>query len=102
GDYARAASLLVPLVGSLSGDQQLEVRLMDGQAQVGNRDFLRAIATAQVVLDATTRADLVSAARLLKGQALRGLERWVDAAAEMRAVADSNPLVAPAVRLELE
>ena len=102
GDYARVASLLEPLVNSLSGDQQLEVRLMDGQAQVGNRDFPRAMATAQAILDATTRADLVSAARFLKGQALRGMERWDDAATEMRAVADSNPLVAPAVRLELE
>ena len=44
----------------------------------------------------------MSAARLLNGQALRGLERWDEAASEMRAVADANPLIAAAVRLELE
>src|SRR5207245_2263198 len=90
GDYSRASTLLEPLVSKLSGDQQLEVRLMSGQAQVGNRDFEKGMATAQTILDASHRADLGSAGRLLKGQALRGLERWDDAAVEMRAVADSN------------
>src|SRR5262249_11769791 len=99
GDYTRAITLLDPLAKQLSGESQAEARLLLGQAQVGDRQFDKALATGQQVLDATTRADLVSAARLLKGQALRGLERWDDAADEMRAVADANPLVAPAVRL---
>jgi soluble lytic murein transglycosylase len=54
------------------------------------------------LLETTQRADLLSAARLLKGQALRGLGRFDEGAAEMRAVADANPLVSAAVRLELE
>jgi soluble lytic murein transglycosylase len=102
GDYAHAMTLLQPFDGQLKGDQQLEIRLMLGQAQVGDLQFDKAIATAQAILDGTQRADLKSAARLLKGQALRGQERWDEAATEMRAVADANPLVAPAVRLELE
>jgi soluble lytic murein transglycosylase-like protein len=102
GDYPRALTLLDPLVQKLSADQQAEVRLIYGQALVGDRQFDKALATSQTLLQSTTRQDLLSAARLLKGQALRGLERWDDAATEMRAVADANPLVAPAVRLELE
>jgi soluble lytic murein transglycosylase-like protein len=102
GDYTRAIGLVEPLVEQLKGDQQAEVRLIYGQALVGDRQFEKALATGETLLQSTTRADLVSAARLLKGQALRGLERYDDAAAEMRAVAESNPLVAAAVRLELE
>jgi soluble lytic murein transglycosylase len=102
GDYPRSATLLEPLMQKLSGDQQAEVRLIYGQALVGDRQFDRGLATSQALLEGTTRPDLLSGARLLKGQALRGLERWDDAATEMRAVADANPLVAPAVRLELE
>src|SRR5437588_184236 len=102
GDYARAIGLVEPLVEQLKGDQQAEVRLIYGQALVGDRQFEKALATGETLLQSTTRADLVSAARLLKGQALRGLERYDDAAAEMRAVADANPLVGAAVRLELE
>jgi len=103
GDYPRAIGLLEPLVSQLSGEQQAEVRLMYGQALVGDRQFDAALATSETLLASTTaRADLTSAARLLKGQALRGLERWDDAAVELRAVADANPLVSAAVRLELE
>ena len=102
GDFDRAEALLQPLLAALPGDPRLEIQLMYGQAQVGAHQFDAAIATAQSILDATSRADLVSAARLMRGQALRGLGRFDDAAAEMRAVADTNPLVAPAVRLELE
>ena len=86
----------------LSGEQLAEVRLLYGQAQVGDQQFTRGLATSQALLSSTTRPDLVSAARLLNGQALRGLERWDEAASEMRAVADANPLIAAAVRLELE
>jgi soluble lytic murein transglycosylase len=79
------------------------VRLVYGQALVGDRQFDAALTASEALLASTPkRADLNSAARLLKGQALRGLERWDEAAAEMRAVADANPLVAAAVRLELE
>jgi len=103
GDYPRAIAVLEPLLTQLSGDQQAEVKLIYGQALVGDRQFDNALATSDALLTSTqTRADLSSAARLLKGQALRGLERWDEAAAEMRAVADANPLVAAAVRLELE
>jgi soluble lytic murein transglycosylase len=102
GDYTRAIGLVEPLVDQLKGDQQAEVRLIYGQALVGDRQFDKALATSEALLSSTSRADLISAARLLKGQALRGLERFDDAAAEMRAVAESNPLVAAAVRLELE
>jgi soluble lytic murein transglycosylase len=102
GDYTRAIGLVEPLVDQLKGDQQAEVRLVYGQALVGDRQFDKALATSETLLSSTTRADLLSAARLLKGQALRGLERFGEAAAEMRAVADSNPLVAAGVRLELE
>jgi soluble lytic murein transglycosylase len=102
-DFPRAIGLLEPLVNQLSGEPQAEVRLIYGQALLGDRRFDNALATSQTLLDNTkTRADLNSAARLLKGQALRGLERWDEAAVEMRAVADTNPLVAAAVRLELE
>lgn len=102
GDYPRAISLLEPLLAQLDGDQLAEVRLIQAQALVGDRQFDKALASSEALLSTTTRADLLSAARLNKGQALRGLERWDDAATEMRAVADSNPLVAAAVRLELE
>src|SRR5713226_7670811 len=103
GDYPRAIALLEPLLNQLSGEPQAEVRLIYGQALVGDRQFDNALASSDTLLASTqTRADLNSAARLLKGQALRGLERWEDAAVEMRGVADSNPLVAAAVRLELE
>jgi soluble lytic murein transglycosylase-like protein/TolA-binding protein len=102
GDYVRAAGLLEPLVDHLSGEQQAEVRLLYGQAQVGDQQFTKGLATSQTLLSSTTRPHLVSAARLLKGQALRGLNRWDEAASEMRAVADANPLIAAAVRLELE
>jgi soluble lytic murein transglycosylase len=103
GDYPRAIALLEPLLNQLSGEPQAEVRLIYGQALVGDRQFDNALVTSDALLASTkTRADLNSAARLLKGQALRGLERWDDAAVEMRAVADANPLVAAAVRLELE
>lgn len=103
GDFPRAIGLLEPLVNQLSGEQQAEVRLIYGQALLGDRQFDTALATSEKILASTPfRADLESAARLLKGQALRGLERWDAAAVEMRAVADANPLVAAAVRLELE
>jgi soluble lytic murein transglycosylase len=106
GDFSRALGLLEALINQnqLSGEQQqAEVRLIYGQAQLGDRQFRNALATSQTLLAGTqTRADLNSAARLLNGQALRGLERWDEAAMEMRAVADANPLVSAAVRLELE
>ncbi|MGI9149046.1 MAG: transglycosylase SLT domain-containing protein [Chloroflexota bacterium] len=102
GDPTRALARLEPLLPDLSGEQMAEVSLLYGQAQVGDQQFTNALATSQAVLSSTTRPDLISAARLLKGQALRGLERWDEAATEMRAVADANPLVAAAVRLELE
>src|SRR5205823_10797746 len=99
----RAVSLLEPLLSQLGAEQQAEVRLIYGQALLGDRQFDKALVTSEVLLSTTpARADLHSASRLLKGQALRGLERWDEAAAEMRAVADANPLVAAAVRLELE
>jgi soluble lytic murein transglycosylase len=100
GDYPRAIDLLSSVQGP--GDTQTEVRLVLGQALLGDRQFDKALSTSQTLLNATQRPDLVSAARLLKGQALRGQHRWDEAAAEMRAVADANPLVAAAVRLELE
>jgi len=102
GDYARAISILQPLASQTSGEPQSEVRLLLGQAMVGDRQFDRGLALAEQLVGAVKRADLRSASRLLKGQALRGLERWDEAATEMRAVADTNPLVGPAVRLELE
>jgi soluble lytic murein transglycosylase len=100
GDYPRAIDLLSSV--QASGDAQNEVRLVLGQAFLGDRQFDKALSTSETLLGATQRADLLSAARLLKGQALRGLQRWDEAASEMRAVADANPLVAAAVRLELE
>lgn len=102
GDYARALALLEPLLPELNAEQLAEARLLFGQAQVGDGQFTRALATSQALLASTARPDLISAARLLHGQALRGLERWDEAASEMRAVADANPLIAAAVRLELE
>jgi soluble lytic murein transglycosylase len=102
GDYARAISILEPLANQTSGEAQAEVRLLVGQALVGDRQFDKALGVADELVGSQKRADLVSASRLLKGQALRGLERWAEAATEMRAVADNNPLVGPAVRLELE
>ena len=102
GDYSRALGLVEPLLGQLAGDQQVEVRLIYGQALVGDHQFDKGLAVSQALLSSTARADVLSASRLLKGQALRGLERYDEAAADMRAVADANPLVAAAVRLELE
>ncbi len=103
GDFPRAIGLLKPLLSQLSGEQQAEVRLIYGQALANNRQFETALATSQTLLaDTGPRPDLNSAARLLQGQALRGLERWDDAAVEMRDVAAANPLVSAAVRLELE
>jgi soluble lytic murein transglycosylase len=102
GDYSRAITLVEPLMSQLEGDQQAEVRLLYGQALVGDGQLDKGLATSEKLLSSTTRADLLSAARLLKGQALRGQERYDEAAAEMRAVADANPLVDAAVRLELE
>ena len=104
GDYATALKLVSPLQDQLKGDQQQEVRLLRGQAQVGNQQFDDALSTAQSLLQdvSPSRQDLVSASRLLEGQALRGLNRYDEAAADMRAVADANPLVAAAVDLELE
>src|SRR5262249_40220121 len=104
GDYGRALSLLQPLQSQLSGDQQQEVRLLYGQALVGDRQFDQALSTSESLLDAISpnRQDLISASRLLRGQALRGLRRYDEAATEMRAVAAADPLVAAAVRLELE
>src|SRR5438270_303038 len=72
-----------------------------GQAQLGGRAYPDALATAQAILTSTQRPDLLSAARFLRGQALRGLQRWDEAAADLRAVADANPLVAAAIRDEL-
>jgi soluble lytic murein transglycosylase len=105
GDYARALSLIQPLQDQLGGEQQQEARLLYGQALLGNQQYDQALATADQLLNTTSeqqRQDLQSASRLLKGEALRGLQRYDEAAAEMRAVADANPLVAAAVRLELE
>jgi peptidoglycan lytic transglycosylase len=102
GDYPRAITILEPLANQTSGDPQAEVRLLLGQALVGDRQFDRGLAVAEQLLSSTKRADLLSASQLLKGQALRGLQRWDEAATEMRAVADNNPLVGAAVRLELE
>ncbi len=104
GDDATALQLLGPLTTQLSGEQQQEVRLLYGQAQVGNQQFGDALSTAKDLLHAVgpARQDLISASRLLEGQALRGLNRYDEAAADMRAVADANPLVAAAVDLELE
>jgi soluble lytic murein transglycosylase len=100
GDYSHAEDLLEPLQDKLAGDQQAEVQLMFGQAQLGNRDFDEALQTATALN--TSRQDLQSAARLLKGEALRAQGHWDEAATEMRAVADSNPLVAAGVDSELE
>jgi peptidoglycan lytic transglycosylase len=98
GDNTRALSLLGPIK-----DASPDVRLLYGQAQLGNQQFDDALSTAEDLLKSSgNRQDLESAARLLKGQALRGLQRYDEAATEMRAVADANPLVAAAVRLELE
>jgi soluble lytic murein transglycosylase-like protein len=103
GDNARAMSLIQPLRDQLTGDQQQEATLLFGQAQLGNQQFDDAMAAAdQLLKDTSNRQDLQSAARLLKGESLRGLQRYDEAATEMRAVADANPLVAAAVRLELE
>jgi len=102
GDYSRAITILDPLAAQTSGDPQSEVRVILAQALVGNRQFDKALALSDALVGSVKRADLLSAARLTKGQALRGLERWDDAASEMRAVADGNPLVSAAVRLELE
>jgi len=102
GDYPRAITILEPLANQTSDDPQAEVRLLLGQALVGDRQFDRGLAAAEQLLSSTRRADLLSANQLLKGQALRGLQRWDEAATEMRAVADNNPLVGAAVRLELE
>jgi soluble lytic murein transglycosylase-like protein len=102
GEYGRAVGLLEPLAAQTSGETQNEVRLLLGQGLLGDRQFDTALAASETLLGATSRADLVSAGRLLKGEALRGLQRWDEAAVEMRAVADTNPLVAAAVRLELE
>ena len=60
-----------------------------------------ALATAEALLPNAKDPQLTSAVRLLKGQALRGQAKLDAAAVEMRAAADSNPLVAPAIRLEL-
>ena len=62
GDYTRAIGLVEPLVEQLKGDQQAEVRLIYGQALVGDRQFEKALATGETLLQSTTRADLVSAA----------------------------------------
>ncbi len=102
GDYTRAITILDPLSAQTSGDPQSEVRLLLAQALVGDRQFDKALTLSNTLVGSVKRADLLSAARLAKGQALRGLERWDDAATEMRAVADGNPLVSAAVRLELE
>lgn len=101
-DYPGALTRLAPLADSLSGDQAAEVHLLQAQAMLGDQQFTAALQTADALLTATQRKDLQSAARLVRGQALRGLRRWDDAATDLRAVAETNPLVAPAVRLELE
>ncbi|HET6316006.1 MAG TPA: transglycosylase SLT domain-containing protein, partial [Chloroflexota bacterium] len=100
--YTRAIAILEPLASQTSGDAQSEVRVVLAQALVGDRQFDKALSMADSLVGSVKRADLLSAARLAKGQALRGLERWDEAASEMRAVADANPLVSAAVRLELE
>jgi soluble lytic murein transglycosylase len=102
GDYPRALTLLEPLIPQLGGDQQAEVRLIYAQALVGDRQFDKALAASDTLLTSTQRPDLLSAVRFNRGQALRGLERWSEAGTELRTVADTNPLVAAAVRLELE
>ena len=104
GDDTRALSLIQPLQDQLGGEQQQEARLLYGQALLGNQRYDEALATADQLLYTTEprRRDLQSASRLLKGEALRGLQRYDEAATEMRAIADANPLVAAAVRLELE
>ncbi|HET6319784.1 MAG TPA: tetratricopeptide repeat protein, partial [Chloroflexota bacterium] len=101
-DFGRAIALLEPLASQTSGEPQSEVRLLLGQGFVGDRQYDRGLATAEQLLGSTSRPDLLSAAQQLKGQALRGLDRFDEAAAEMRAVADNNPLVGAAIRLELE
>jgi soluble lytic murein transglycosylase len=104
GDDARALSLIQPLQDQLVGEQQQEARLLYGQALLGNQQYDAALATADQLLNTEQqqRPDLQSASRLLKGEALRGLQRYAEAATEMRSLADANPLVAAAVRLELE
>jgi soluble lytic murein transglycosylase len=102
GDYAHAIDLLEPLASQTSGEPQAEIRLLLGQALVGDRQFDSGLDAADELLQSTARADLISAARFLRGQALRGLGRFDEAGAEMRTVADSNPLVGAAIRLELE
>ena len=50
---------------------------------LGDRQFDAGLAAGETLLASTTRADLVSAASLLKGQALRGLQRYDEAATTM-------------------
>src|SRR5207249_9545293 len=57
GDYSRAVSLFEPLVSAVSGEQQAEVRLLYGQALVGDRQFDKGLATSESLLTRTTRAD---------------------------------------------
>lgn len=99
GDYGHALDLLSPIK-----DVQPDVYLLYGQAQLGNSQYDDALAAAEHLLEEVpaSRQDLQSASRLLKGEALRGQHRYDEAATEMRGVADANPLVAAAVRLELE
>lgn len=101
-DGARALALLEPLQDSLSGDARAESQLLLAQALLVDHQPEKSLAAADYVLARTTRPDLLSAARLARGQALRALQRFDDAAADLRAVAGTNPLVAPAVRLELQ
>src|SRR5579859_1697764 len=102
GDYARAIGQVQPLIDQLSGDPQQEVRLLFGQALVGHQQFDDALALSeQLIADTTDRLDVASASHLLKGEALRGLQRYDEAATEMRGVANQNPLVAAAVDDEL-
>ena len=103
GDYARALALLEPLLAQLSGEQLAEVRLLYGQAQVGDRQFTRALATvAGAAVPAPPAPDL----RLRRAAAQRpgparpralGRGRQRDARRRRR-----QPAVAAAVRLELE
>ena len=101
-DGPRALELLEPLTTALHGEPGAEVSLLRGQALLVDRQLQAALEAARVLATHTQRPDLVSAAHLLEGQALRGLNRVDEAAAVMRAVAEANPLVAAAVRLELE
>ncbi|MBI2755139.1 MAG: transglycosylase SLT domain-containing protein [Chloroflexi bacterium] len=96
GDYTRAVDVLRPLAGQVvAGAARTEVQLLLAQAQVGARAYDDALTTAQALGSADP------AARLVKGQALRGLKRWDEAAVEMRAAADAEPRVDAAVRLQL-